>query len=360
MSIAAGVISAIMVAYQQTLPKFYGYITKNGVPHVAQLATVISRLTKFKGRALESIVCAEESVVHSEAYENTICDSDEWDAEPLKGRPESPGKTHHGGGRASPSQTLKADYYARKFGDLDSSEIVAQYAKGMSWALKYYTHGCPSWGWFYPFLFPPCASDFSSASDIDEFELGEPFRPLVQLMAVLPPQSAHALPLKLQDLMLDETSPLKQFFPTSFRVDMFGQRTTWKAIVLIPFIDADLMVTTIEKVDLELTEEERQRNVFGRTRIFTEAEKVGVVVWGKVEKIDGNEFFFEYPIVAKDQELAFVLLNAQLPPDINVNSKSRDRQNFHLHTPGYPPGETEDARSRLVASQAARIKKFLF
>jgi 5'-3' exonuclease len=77
MSIAAGAINAIIVAYQQTLPKIYGYITKNGVPHAGRLVAVISQLTKFECRALENILHPEESVVQSEAYENKICDCDE-------------------------------------------------------------------------------------------------------------------------------------------------------------------------------------------------------------------------------------------------------------------------------------------
>jgi 5'-3' exoribonuclease 2 len=39
------------------------------------------------------------------------------------------------------------------------------------------------------------------------FELSEPFRPLEQLMGVLPPASRHALPPALQRLMTDEDSP---------------------------------------------------------------------------------------------------------------------------------------------------------
>jgi 5'-3' exonuclease len=120
-------------------------------------------------------------------------------------------------------------------------------------------------------------------------------------MEVLPPQSVNVRTPKFQNLMLDETSLLKQFFPTRFR-----ERSAWRVIVLLPSIDADLMVTTIEKVDLELTEGERHRKTFGRTMIFTEPEKV----WSKVEKIDGNKFFFEYPIVTQKQELPSVLPKA--------------------------------------------------
>ena len=52
--------------------------------------------------------------------------------------------------------------------------------------------------------------------------LGEPFSPLMQLMAVLPPQSAHALPGPLRELMTTSTSPIADFYPTTFKQDLNG------------------------------------------------------------------------------------------------------------------------------------------
>ena len=46
-----------------------------------------------------------------------------------------------------------------------------------------------------------------------EFDLGKPLRPMEQLMAVLPPESADALPLSLAKLMTDPDSPIKDFYP---------------------------------------------------------------------------------------------------------------------------------------------------
>lgn len=48
--------------------------------------------------------------------------------------------------------------------------------------------GCASWKWFYPYHCAPFAADFKGCGSIKvDLELGEPFRPYDQLMAVFPP-----------------------------------------------------------------------------------------------------------------------------------------------------------------------------
>ena len=43
--------------------------------------------------------------------------------------------------------------------------------------------------------------------------------------------------LLLQWLMTDANSPIHDFYPTDFKVDMEGKRNDWEGVVLIPFID---------------------------------------------------------------------------------------------------------------------------
>ena len=52
-------------------------------------------------------------------------------------------------------------------------------------------------------------------ADCCVFDAGRPFRPLEQLLAVLPPASAAAagLPPSLQSLMTDAASPIVQYYP---------------------------------------------------------------------------------------------------------------------------------------------------
>jgi 5'-3' exonuclease len=108
-----------------------------------------------------------------------------------------------------------------------------------------------------------------------KFDQGEPFPSLAQLLSVLPPQSADLLPNALAELMLHTSSPLKSFYPPDFTTDPNGKRQSWEAVVEIPFIDADLLLETVQQVlnaDAQgkelMSNAERRRNLPGRDHIF--------------------------------------------------------------------------------------------
>ena len=82
--------------------------------------------------------------------------------------------------------------------------------------MRYYYEGCCSWGWFFPYHYAPFAADIADAIDVDapfEPDLGQPFLPFEQLMGVLPPRSAHALPRCLGAIMEDPDSELADCYP---------------------------------------------------------------------------------------------------------------------------------------------------
>ena len=45
------------------------------------------------------------------------------------------------------------------------------------------------------------------------------------------------LPVCYQPLMTDGDSPILDFYPLKFSIDLNGKRQEWEAVVLIPFID---------------------------------------------------------------------------------------------------------------------------
>ncbi|KAJ1440744.1 putative 5-3 exonuclease [Sesbania bispinosa] len=130
----------------------------------------------------------------------------------------------------------KERYYKEKFsveGSTDieckRKDIVQKYTEGLLWVLQYYFSGVPSWTWFYPYHYGPFASDLRGMAQIRvNFEKGTPFLPFDQLLSVLPPRSAYALPEAYAELMLDEQSRIYEWYPQDFEVDIEGKRFMWQ------------------------------------------------------------------------------------------------------------------------------------
>ena len=81
-----------------------------------------------------------------------------------------------------------------------------------------------------------------------QFKLGQPFRPLEQLLGVLPPASRGFLPPAYRELMLGD-SVIADFYPLQFAVDMNGKRNAWEGIALIPFIEERRLLDAVQRID---------------------------------------------------------------------------------------------------------------
>ena len=167
-------------------------------------------------------------------------------------------------------EDLKGQYYYDKFGftplDMDAHiQLRRSYLEGLVWCLEYYYGGCCSWSWYYPYHYGPMFSDLRNVEkhlDHIKFDMGEPLRPFDQLLACMPPSSANQLPKSYQWLITSKDSPLIEYYPTDFTIDMNGKRYPWEAVVLLPFLDAEKLVRTTRKLVPEsmLTSDEKRLN----------------------------------------------------------------------------------------------------
>jgi 5'-3' exoribonuclease 2 len=165
-------------------------------------------------------------------------------------------------------------YYEQKFKvdpkDLEFRRQVANaYVEGVCWVLLYYMQGCASWGWYYPHHYAPFAEDFIDLAALDiKFDHGIPFRPYEQLMSVLPAASRHAIPELFHPLMTEEDSPIIDFYPTDFELDLNGKKFAHQGVVLLPFIDEKRLLKNMHELYDKLTGDEKVRNDVGREHLY--------------------------------------------------------------------------------------------
>lgn len=161
-------------------------------------------------------------------------------------------------------------YYVSKF-DIGPDniafrhDVASAYVEGLCWVLRYYYQGCASWKWFFPYHYAPFASDFINVGDLKiEFERGtQPFKPMEQLMSVFPAASKQHLPTPWGNLMDDPESPIIDFYPTDFKIDLNGKKYAWQGVALLPFVDEKRLLETVQTVYPHLTEDEKKRNTRG-------------------------------------------------------------------------------------------------
>jgi 5'-3' exonuclease len=81
------------------------------------------------------------------------------------------------------------------------------------------------------------------------------------------PSRIH-LPEPLQTLMTNDDSPILDFYPDDFEIDMNGKKMAWQGVALLPFIDQHRLLAALKSKESELTDEEKRRNRWGDNVMF--------------------------------------------------------------------------------------------
>ena len=301
LDIAEGALDAMLDIYKEILPQIKGYLHQDG-------DLVLKNFEIF----LKKIAAMEKEVLEMRAVDADMQDSKRRKQKKREARfkQNKPGDAPAGngdkGGEAkAPEETpateptmmstearalilfqegndglemWKARYYMIKLecdGDDEIRKVTEEYIRGITWVLQYYYRGVISWDWYYPDHYAPMASEVKDLEALPKpkYNYGKPFQPFQQLLAVMPASSAKLFPEVYQELILNETSPLRipvDYFPEDFDLDMEGKRADWEGIVLIPFIDEKVLLSA-EKTHINpgrLRKEEMERNTLGPVVTF--------------------------------------------------------------------------------------------
>ena len=144
------------------------------------------------------------------------------------------------------------------------NDICLEYWKGFHWIFQYYKKGCASWDWLYPYSEAPSLQDFhnfltKTKSSFYKFKLGEPVKPLLQLMLVLPPQSSELIPPQYQNLMINPKSKIIQYYPQSMHVEFLYKKWFHQCPPALP--PQSILCIEKELSKIKLKKKDQKRNI---------------------------------------------------------------------------------------------------
>lgn len=180
-------------------------------------------------------------------------------------------------------ENYRKEYYTQRlniYTDEDISKLCHEYFKGLLFILRYYLQEIPDWNWFYPYHYCPFFVDMynhiTKFNGEKKFRKNKPLTPVEQLLAVLPPQSAHILPKCFQHLLTEQSSPIIHMYPKEFKIDLEGKHQEWEGHPLLPFIDIESLQKIFQTYEHKMSEYEKKRNKIGKTSKYkvTDNDKI--------------------------------------------------------------------------------------
>eukprot|EP00923_Selenidium_pygospionis_P041694 GHVN01072360.1.p1 GENE.GHVN01072360.1~~GHVN01072360.1.p1 ORF type:complete len:720 (+),score=65.27 GHVN01072360.1:1819-3978(+) len=315
LEIRENAIDRIVRIYLKTTTQ---YLTKNGHVHLERLTPIFRELGKSEEEIFRNRRAREERMQNEDTRKRK---NDETTASAIEKEKEEPDNVrfHEDG--------FRERYYEEKLGSSSPNliaQMVSSYVEGLSWIMKYYYRGCPSWMWYYPFHYSPLVSDIAQFHKQDKifFEQGKPFKPFEQLMAVFPAKSRGLLPEQLHHLFVAEDSKIKDFYPENFKIDMNGKKVSWLGVVILPFIEEDRLLEEMKKIYPEIGKEDLKRNEEGNVYLYAKEKDFATKLGSEVEET-GNKNIFVFK-EAERKHVWGILSNARADENVLVEKDCED------------------------------------
>lgn len=218
----------------------------------------------------------KESNLRRKCLSNDPYDIEIWKMDNIKDVDTSDHPTNIG--QCNPLE-WKYDYYYYYFRTSNNhsqyiDNVCHQYLKGIIWTIHYYFDKCISYEWQYPYFCAPFISDFyrflvpnknsgNINEDINKVKVFPKdtlvITPLVQLLAVIPPQYNNILPSKYTKLMESPDSPILDYFPIQVKLDYLHRDVLYKCTPFIPNVNMEEFCQATKGIVHDKEENERNK-----------------------------------------------------------------------------------------------------
>lgn len=138
--------------------------------------------------------------------------------------------------------------YYKFYGITDVKKSCQDYLNGLNWILGYYNNHChDNWSWYYEHHAVPFASDIFEClknythNSLTKFEKTQPFKPIDQLLMVLPRDSLleiiktadSNLYWKLYRIFNTDSRELGEYYPENICLDMINKEYLWQSKIFL-------------------------------------------------------------------------------------------------------------------------------
>jgi 5'-3' exonuclease len=179
--------------------------------------------------------------------------ADVADAYPLQPQHKDPlASAIYSSGQPSKWRSLyyKHLFFARTHDTRIIAQACKEYITGLCWTYAYYKRLPKPFDWYYPYGYPPTLLDISNYLqgtmhewDQLQTEWKEKHKrptwlePGVQLLCILPKESAELLPPKFREFMFESSKGLTYMYPCEYPIQTYMHVHLWECAPVLPTLD---------------------------------------------------------------------------------------------------------------------------